>query len=914
MASDSDGASLDGFRSYLRLLANMQLDKRLRSKVDASDIVQQTLLQAHQARDQFRGENQAQRAAWLRQILARNLMHATRDMTRDKRDVRREQSMQAAIDKSSMRLEGLLANNEPSPSVRVRHNEQVLLIASAVEDLPEPQREALLLHYLEQKTLPEIAEIMERTRGSVAGLVRRALENLRETLGIVDGRMNDVADRDDERFDEIIADYLDATANGEAVDEQQWLGQYPEFAAELEKFFRDHRQMGGLLHAEPETDATLPPGGKTRGADHAPTIIDHNSPAARQNFDPDKCIADYLLLDKIAEGGMGVVYRAKQLSLNRIVALKMIRAGEFADVEEIRRFQVEAEAAAKLTHVGIVPIYQIGEDKGLHYFSMALIEGPSLAEMIRDQAMKPRRAAEYVAKVARAVQYAHDQDIIHRDIKPANVLIDQDDCPKVTDFGLAKQITSDHQLTMSGQILGTASYMSPEQAAGRDVTPSTDVYSLGALLYTLLTQQPPFTGANPVDILLDVLSKDPAKPSTLQVSLSQDLETICMRCLEKDPRRRYASAAELADDLERFLDGTPILARPVGRIERCIRWCRRRPAVATAIFLSLMLCFSVAAYFAKDGKIFNLISGHAQATNRVSLVALTRQHYAQAPIPVATDRDRLWMLAGQAMLSYEFATPDSSRVYFEQLTTALETQLARSPQDATLKSALADCLLQLARFHFPPVLPRAHTAGPGKSPRPRPQDGVRTVSADVADEVKAQLRRAEQLLQELLSDHPDNASLAARAAAVRAAMENLPGSFADRFAHLTAAREISSQWDTTRGLVRFDLTPPGPVEPDLQTLEQLATATNPLSSAESLRLAHAYFQQNQPFRAISQYQDTLSRAPLEARQWQQVFADLAALAEEASSAVTVALDRRWPSQPQDFYYAVLGLRGVQFPD
>ena len=183
MSNESDGASLDGFRSYLRLLANMQLDKRIRTKIDASDIVQQTLMQAHRARDQFRGENDAQRAAWLRQILARNLMHATRDLTRDKRDVRREKSMQAALDQSSMRLEGLLANNESTPSLKVDRKETVLLIARAVEALPEDQREALLLHYLEQKTLPEIAEVMGRTRGSVAGLVRRALDRLRSSFG-----------------------------------------------------------------------------------------------------------------------------------------------------------------------------------------------------------------------------------------------------------------------------------------------------------------------------------------------------------------------------------------------------------------------------------------------------------------------------------------------------------------------------------------------------------------------------------------------------------------------------------------------------------------------------------------------------------------------------------------------------------
>lgn len=183
MADETDGASLDGFRSYLRLLANMQIDRRIRSKVDASDIVQQTLMQAHKAREQFRGDNDAQRAAWLRQILARNLMHATRDMTRDKRDVRREKSMQASLDQSSMRLEGLLANDESSPSMKMNRNEQIMLIADAVDQLPDDQRDALLMHYLEQKSLPDIAEAMGKTRGSVAGLVRRALESLRGTFG-----------------------------------------------------------------------------------------------------------------------------------------------------------------------------------------------------------------------------------------------------------------------------------------------------------------------------------------------------------------------------------------------------------------------------------------------------------------------------------------------------------------------------------------------------------------------------------------------------------------------------------------------------------------------------------------------------------------------------------------------------------
>lgn len=715
--------------------------------------------------------------------------------------------------------------------------------------------------------------------------------------------MNKRGEADEERFDEVIADYLDARATGKPVDEGELLATYPEFADELEKFFADHRRMGGLL--EVASHDTLP-SGKTRGAGDTPTIANLDSVASQDlrasyGVDPEKCIADYLLLEKVAEGGMGVVYKAKQLALNRIVAFKMIRAGEFADAEEIRRFRVEAEAAAKLTHPGIVPIYQIGEDKGQHFFSMALVDGPSLAEMIREEAMKPRRAAEYVSKVARAVHYAHEQGIIHRDIKPANVLVDSNNQPKVTDFGLAKQITSDHELTMSGQILGTASYMSPEQAAGHEITPLADVYSIGALLYALITKQPPFTGANPVDILLDVLSKEPATPSSLNVSVSRDLETICMRCLDKDPHRRYESAAAVADDLDRFLDGTPILARPVGRIEKTIRWCQRRPAIATVIFLSVMLCFAAIAYYAKEGETRYAIDQRAVALGeRRSLAEQARNYYALHPPRAASKREELYVLAGNAMLAYhqqdQSTSDDVERLFFE-LTVALQAAHGADPSDAQLKSALADCLMQLARFR-----PSGkHGKGMGGSL-------VGVVSAADASKVRSWLQQASELLMELHAEHPDNKLLADRAAAARAAMEHLPGSFQERTEHLMAAAKLSKDWDATRGVVRFGLDEVPRFAMNAEEIESLEAAKSSPSPSDALRLARVYRESGQRVAATSQLRYALSRGTLTPLELQCAFADLALLAAHEPGAVAMALEKQWPLTPEGFYRAILGIR------
>jgi WD40 repeat protein/predicted Ser/Thr protein kinase len=291
---------------------------------------------------------------------------------------------------------------------------------------------------------------------------------------------------------------------------------------------------------------------------------------------------DYEICRELARGGMGIVFLARQTSLNRAVALKMILAGRLANESDVRRFYTEAEAAANLDHPGIVPIYEVGQHEGQHYFSMGFVEGQSLAQRLADGPLPPRDAAVLVAKVAEAIEYAHSRGVIHRDLKPANILVDRQGQPRVTDFGLAKSLQSDGRLTGSGQIMGTPSYMPPEQAAAKhdDVGPAADVYALGATLYALLTGRPPFQAATAMDTVLLVIGEDPVPPRRLNASIARDLETICLKCLEKDPKRRYASAAALGEDLTRWIEGRPIRARPVSPVERAAKWAARRPAVA----------------------------------------------------------------------------------------------------------------------------------------------------------------------------------------------------------------------------------------------------------------------------------------------------------------------------------------------
>jgi hypothetical protein len=271
----------------------------------------------------------------------------------------------------------------------------------------------------------------------------------------------------------------------------------------------------------------------------------------------------YELLGELGRGGMGVVYKARQVSLNRVVALKMIRHAAGASPEELARFRTEAEAVGRLQHPNIVQVFDVGELEGMPFFSMEFVPGGSLAAQLRDRVYPIRTAAETTATLARAVHAAHEAGIVHRDLKPANVLLTADNTPKVTDFGLARRLDAEG-LTQSGAIMGTPGYMAPEQADGRSrhAGPSADVYSLGAILYELLTGRPPFKGETPVDTILQVIEQAPVPPSKLRPNVPPPLEAICLRCLEKRPEKRYASAAELADDLERCLEGRPTVAQP----------------------------------------------------------------------------------------------------------------------------------------------------------------------------------------------------------------------------------------------------------------------------------------------------------------------------------------------------------------
>src|SRR6266700_1302985 len=294
---------------------------------------------------------------------------------------------------------------------------------------------------------------------------------------------------------------------------------------------------------------------------------------------------DYELQQEIGRGGQGVVYRARQKSLNRTVALKIIVLGHWATARHLKRFRLEAEAAASLNHPSIVPIHEIGERDGCCYFSMNLIEGGQLDEVVRREAIFIRRAAELIAKLARTVHYAHEHGILHRDIKPGNILLDTEGEPHLTDFGLARLVETESTVTRTTEVLGTPSYMAPEQASGNNValTSATDIYGLGAVLYHLLTGCPPFAGGTTYETVRLVLETEPRQPRLLNPKVDRDLSTICLKCLEKDPKRRYSSALALAEDLEHWLQHEPIRARRTGLFTRGKKWMRRNPTIALLI-------------------------------------------------------------------------------------------------------------------------------------------------------------------------------------------------------------------------------------------------------------------------------------------------------------------------------------------
>lgn len=371
-----------------------------------------------------------------------------------------------------------------------------------------------------------------------------------------------------------------------------------------------------------ESDGTIRVDTKRELLDDIEVTIDQSTSNRASNGDrmrPGQ-FGDYLLESEIARGGMGVVFKARQVSLNRIVAIKMILSGQLASSDDVKRFYVEAEAAARLEHPNIVPIYEIGEKEGQHFFSMGYVEGGSLDRLLADKVLTAEAAVKLLVPVVDAIHYAHERGIVHRDLKPANILLtkggkvstssstnalsrssigksnsgtltqDEEWIPKVSDFGLAKHLGGDSDLTGTGQILGTPGYMPPEQASGqiKEIGPKSDVYSLGAILYRVLAGRPPFQAATAVETIMQVMKQDPIPVRQLNPSIPVDLETICMKCLQKEPARRYETAEMLAADLRRWLAGDPILARPSTAYERGMRWIRRNPALSSSMAVGLV--------------------------------------------------------------------------------------------------------------------------------------------------------------------------------------------------------------------------------------------------------------------------------------------------------------------------------------
>ncbi len=401
--------------------------------------------------------------------------------------------------------------------------------------------------------------------------------------------------------------------------------------------------------ALPPTEKLATAGGPAATLPDPPGRVAAPAPAPRG-----PAFGDYEIIAEVGRGGMGVVYRVRQKSLNRVVALKMLLPGSLPSAADLARFKTEAEATAGLRHPNIVTVHEVGECEGCHYYSMDFIDGVSLGQRLASGPLPGRVAARYVDAIARAIHHAHRHNILHRDLKPSNILLDGDDEPHVTDFGLAKRLHGDSGQTRTGAVLGTPSYMAPEQAAGRvkELGPTTDVYGLGAILYECLTGRPPFKAETPMNTMAQVLERDPAPPSLLNPNVDRDLETICLKCLEKDPANRYPSAEAVADDLRRYLDGEAIRASTVNVFEYLGRTLGRSQYMGEFRTWGNMLLLFAAIVAVEHVLIAMLMQ--AQEPTSVFLVVRTLQFVAMGAIfwrnrsrqllPASTAERQLWSI------------------------------------------------------------------------------------------------------------------------------------------------------------------------------------------------------------------------------------------------------------------------------
>jgi hypothetical protein len=419
----------------------------------------------------------------------------------------------------------------------------------------------------------------------------------------------------------------------------------------------------------------------------------HRPPAPDRGGFP--VIPRYDILGVLGRGGMGVVYEARQLDLDRVVALKVIRAGDHAGPDERARFRQEGLAAARLQHPNIVQVFDVGEHAGIPFLALEFVPGGSLAHRLAGRPLPPPSAARLVELMALAVQHAHDAGVIHRDLKPANVLLAPADgdplgVPKVTDFGLAKPLGGD-ALTATGATVGTPAYMSPEQAVGRGpVGPAADVWSLGAVLYECLTGRPPFHEATPLETLDAVRHRDPLSPRHWVPALPRDIATVCLKCLQKEPTRRYATAAALADDLRRFQAGEPVVARPIGRTVRAWRWCRRNPVAATlAAGVLLGLVGTAGALVVVSGKNRELERANRDIQNSRDAEAATSDRTRQT-LHGVTDS-----VLGQ-FLGRQVRIGDDERRFLRTLQARYEEFAASQGDSAQSRRDRAECYSRLA--------------------------------------------------------------------------------------------------------------------------------------------------------------------------------------------------------------------------
>ncbi len=412
---------------------------------------------------------------------------------------------------------------------------------------------------------------------------------------------------------------------------EDYQAEFPDRADAVARIFAELRSAEESRHPNPTERSD-----GIDGANGSATTVPYLGHTASPEINALSMIGDYELIDEIARGGMGVVYRARHKGLKRLVALKMILSGPIATFEERERFLREAELAANLDHPSIVPIYEIGEHENRLYFSMKLVEGASLSKRSERYREDPRAAARLVSTLARAVHYAHARGFLHCDLKPSNVLVDGQGKPYVTDFGLARRTGEDSSLSLSGAILGTPSYMAPEQATGSRARlgPATDVYGLGAIFYELLTGRPPFRSSTIMETVVQVMERDPAPPRELRPEIPRELESICLKCLEKAPKDRYPSGEALAQELDNYLQGEGIAS--TGLLSRLRRWNRREPELVARLGgLGLMIVITQLNFYLSSSPKFWL---HWKVQ---AVLALWRSHRSCSRSGCAPDIDRI---------------------------------------------------------------------------------------------------------------------------------------------------------------------------------------------------------------------------------------------------------------------------------